>query len=112
MQVHWLSVILDEGHTLVSSLNRMNNLQMAVSFTALNRWLLMRTPTPNTPNSQLSHLQPLMKFLHEEVYGQNPKLWEDGILKPFEADMEEGWVLLLELLSRCVINVRKVCDQC
>ncbi|GAB2273168.1 hypothetical protein Dimus_007971 [Dionaea muscipula] len=110
MQVHWLRVILDEGHTLGSSLNWTNNLQMAVSLTASNCWLLMGTQTPNTLNSQPSHLQPLMKFLHEEVYGQNPKLWEAGILKPFEAEMEEGWVFLLELLSRCVISVRKVCD--
>ncbi|XP_022764767.1 F-box protein At3g54460 [Durio zibethinus] len=108
MQVHWLRVILDEGHTLGSSLNLTNKLQMAISLTASSRWLLTGTPTPNTPNSQLSHLQPLLKFLHEEAYGQNQKSWEAGILKPFEAKMEEGRSRVLHLLRRCMISARKI----
>ncbi|CAK9145452.1 unnamed protein product [Ilex paraguariensis] len=108
MQVHWLRVILDEGHTLSSSLNITNKLQMAVSLIASNRWLLTGTPTPNTPNSQLSNLQPVLKFLHEEAYGQNQKSWEAGILRPFEAEMEEGRLRLLQLLHRCMISARKI----
>ncbi|KAA0034755.1 hypothetical protein IC582_022678 [Cucumis melo] len=107
MQVHWNRVILDEGHTLGSSLNLTNKLQMAVSLVSTNRWILTGTPTPNTPNSQLSHLQPLLRFLHEEAYGQNHKSWEAGILRPFEAEMEEGRLLLLNLLRRCMISARK-----
>ncbi|XP_024036246.1 F-box protein At3g54460 isoform X4 [Citrus clementina] len=107
MQVHWLRVMLDEGHTLGSSLNLTNKLQMAISLTASNRWLLTGTPTPNTPNSQLSHLQPMLKFLHEEAYGQNQKAWDGGILRPFEAEMEEGRSRLLQLLHRCMISARK-----
>lgn len=106
-QVHWLRVILDEGHTLGSSLNLTNKLQMAISLVSSNRWILTGTPTPNTPNSQLSHLQPLLRFLHEEAYGQNHKLWDAGILRPFEAEMEEGRLLLLNLLRRCMISARK-----
>ncbi|XAR63528.1 hypothetical protein NMG60_11023491 [Bertholletia excelsa] len=108
MQVHWYRVMLDEGHTLGSSINLTNKLQMAISLTASNRWLLTGTPTPNTPNSHLSHLQPMLKFLHEEAYGQNQKSWEDGILRPFEAEMEEGRSRLLQLLHRCMISARKV----
>ncbi|KAL5733968.1 hypothetical protein ACOSP7_031829 [Xanthoceras sorbifolium] len=108
MQVHWLRVILDEGHTLGSSLNLTNKLQMAISLTASNRWILTGTPTPNTPNSQLSHLQPMLKFLHEEAYGQNQKSWEAGVLRPFEAEMEEGRSRLLQLLYRCMISARKI----
>ncbi|CAA3006562.1 F-box protein At3g54460 isoform X2 [Olea europaea var. sylvestris] len=108
MQVHWLRVILDEGHTLGSSLNLTNKLQMAVSLSATNRWLLTGTPTPNTPNGQLSHLQPMLKFLQEEAYGQNQKSWEAGILRPFEAEMEEGRSRLLQLLHRCMISSRKI----
>ncbi|KAF5184197.1 F-box protein [Thalictrum thalictroides] len=107
MQVHFLRVMLDEGHTLGSSLSLTNKLQMAISLTASNRWLLTGTPTPNTPNSQISHLQPLFKFLHEEAYGQNQKSWEAGILRPFEAEMEEGRSRLLQLLQRCMISARK-----
>ncbi|KAL1212522.1 F-box protein [Cardamine amara subsp. amara] len=107
IQVHWFRVMLDEGHTLGSSLSLTNKFQMAVSLKACNRWLLTGTPTPNTPNSQLSHLQPLLKFLHEEVYGENIKFWEAGILRPFEAEMEEGRSRLLQLLQRCMISSRK-----
>ncbi|XP_050232370.1 F-box protein At3g54460 [Mercurialis annua] len=107
MQVHWLRVMLDEGHTLGSSLNLTNKFQMAISLTASSRWLLTGTPTRNTPNSQLPHLQPMLKFLHEEAYGQNQKSWEAGILRPFEAEMEEGRSRLLELLRRCLISARK-----
>lgn len=107
-QVHWLRIILDEGHTLGSSLNLTNKLQMAISLIASNRWILTGTPTPNTPKSQLSHLQPLLRFLHEEAYGLNPKSWEVGILKPFEAEMEEGRFRLLHLLHNCMISARKI----
>ncbi|GER28534.1 SNF2 domain-containing family protein [Striga asiatica] len=107
MQVHWLRVMLDEGHTLGSSLNLTNKLQMAVSFTATSRWLLTGTPTPNTPNSQLSYLQPMLKFLKEETYGLHHKSWEAGIIRPFEAEMEEGRSRLLQLLNRCMISARK-----
>lgn len=108
MQVHWLRVMLDEGHTLGSSLNLTNKLQMAISLVASNRWILTGTPTPNTPNSQLSHLQPLLKFLREEAFGQNQKSWEAGILRPFEAEMEEGRSRLLHLLHKCMISARKI----
>ncbi|XP_010554480.1 PREDICTED: F-box protein At3g54460 [Tarenaya hassleriana] len=107
MQVHWLRVMLDEGHTLGCSLSLTNKFQMAISLTACNRWLLTGTPTPNTPNSQLLHLQPLLRFLQEEVYGENLKFWESGIHRPFEAEMEEGRLRLLELLQRCMISARK-----
>ncbi|KAI4323540.1 hypothetical protein L6164_023137 [Bauhinia variegata] len=108
MQVHWLRIVLDEGHTLGSSVSLTNKLQMAISLMASNRWILTGTPTPNTPNSQLSHLQPLLKFLHEEAYGQNQKSWEAGILKPFDAEMEEGRSRLLHLLEKCMISARKI----
>ncbi|XP_073104538.1 F-box protein At3g54460 isoform X2 [Elaeis guineensis] len=108
MQVHWLRVIVDEGHTLGSSLSLTNKLQMAISLAASNRWILTGTPTPNTPNSQVAHLQPMLKFLHEEAYGQNQESWEAGILRPFESQMEEGRLRLLQLLQRTMISARKI----
>ncbi|WOK99090.1 F-box protein [Canna indica] len=108
MQVHWLRIMLDEGHTLGSSLSLTNKLQMAVSLTASSRWILTGTPTPNTPNSQVAHLQPMLKFLHDETYGQNQESWEAGILRPFEAQMEEGRLRLFHLLERIMISARKI----
>ncbi|KAK4775182.1 hypothetical protein SAY86_010117 [Trapa natans] len=106
-QVHWLRIILDEGHTLGSSISLTNKLQMAISLTASCRWILTGTPTPNMPNSELSHLHLLFRFLHEEAYGQSQKSWEAGILRPFEAEVVEGRVRLLDLLHRCMISARK-----
>ncbi|KAF3775529.1 F-box protein [Nymphaea thermarum] len=108
MQIHWLRVMLDEGHTLGSSLCMTNKLQMAVSLAASKRWLLTGTPMPNTPNSQVAHLHPMLKFLHEEAYGKHQSSWEAGILRPFEAEMEEGRSRLIQLLQRCMISARKV----
>lgn len=107
MGVHWLRIILDEGHTLGASLSLTNKLQMAISMHASRRWVLTGTPTPHTPNSQVAHLQPMLKYLHEEVYGSSQKAWETGILKPFEGGCEEGRVRLLEILHRCMISARK-----
>lgn len=111
MRVHWLRVILDEGHTLGASLSLTNKLQMAVSMHACRRWLLTGTPTPNTPNSQVAHLQPMLKFLHEGIYGKQQKIWETAILRPFEAGREEGRERLLQLLHRVMISSRKA-DLC
>ncbi|EPS66583.1 hypothetical protein M569_08193 [Genlisea aurea] len=107
-QIHWLRLMLDEGHTLGSSLSLTNKLQMAISLTAQSRWLLTGTPTPNTPISQVSCLQPMLKFLREEVYGLHLKSWEAGILRPYEAEMEEGRSRLMQLLNRCMICSRKI----
>ncbi|XP_020087288.1 F-box protein At3g54460 isoform X1 [Ananas comosus] len=107
MQIHWLRVMLDEGHTLGSSLSLTNKLQMAVSLAASSRWILTGTPTPNTPNSHVSHLQPMLKFLHEEAYGQNQEYWEAGIQRPFEVQTEEGRSRLIQLLQRTMISARK-----
>ncbi|KAH9623700.1 hypothetical protein KSS87_016982 [Heliosperma pusillum] len=112
MQVHWMRVVLDEGHTLGSSLNLTNKMQMAVTLCASNRWILTGTPTPNTPSSQVSHLQPMLKFLHDEVYGESQKNWEAGVLKPFEGEMDEGKMRLLALLKRCMISARKADLHC
>lgn len=106
-QIHWYRVILDEGHTLGSSLALTNKFQMAVSLVASNRWILTGTPTPNTPTSQVAHLHPMLKFLHEEVYGQDHQSWDTGIHRPFEAQMEEGRIRLVQLLQRTMISARK-----
>ncbi|PUZ52966.1 hypothetical protein GQ55_5G016300 [Panicum hallii var. hallii] len=106
-QIHWFRVVLDEGHTLGSSLALTNKLQMAVALVASNRWILTGTPTPNTPTSQVAHLHPMLKFLHDEVYGQKYQSWDSGIHRPFEAQMEEGRVRLVQLLQRTMISARK-----
>lgn len=47
-QVHWLRIIVDEGHSLGASLGLTNKLAMAVQLTAQRRWVMTGTPTPST----------------------------------------------------------------
>jgi hypothetical protein len=47
-QVHWLRVVVDEGHSLGASLSLTNKLAMAVQLTAERRWIMTGTPTPAT----------------------------------------------------------------
>jgi hypothetical protein len=48
VQVHWLRIIVDEGHSLGASLGLTNKLAMAVQLTAQRRWVMTGTPTPAT----------------------------------------------------------------
>ncbi|KAG0579573.1 hypothetical protein KC19_4G107400 [Ceratodon purpureus] len=107
MRVHWLRIMLDEGHTLGASLSLTNKLQMAKSLHASRRWILTGTPTPNTPSSQAAYLRPMLEFLHENLYSKHQKLWDNAILRPFEAGCEEGRSRLLQLLHRTMISSRK-----
>lgn len=75
-QVHWLRVIVDEGHMIGNSLYMTNKLQMACALRAERRWLMTGTPTPGGPNSDTAHLQPLLAFLHNEPYGTEPSVWQ------------------------------------
>jgi hypothetical protein len=107
MRVHWLRIMLDEGHTLGASLSLTNKLQMAKSLHASRRWILTGTPTPNTPSSQAAYLRPMLELLHEDLYSKQQKLWDNAILRPFEAGCEEGRSRLVQLLHRTMISSRK-----
>nr|XP_024399030.1 F-box protein At3g54460-like isoform X2 [Physcomitrium patens] len=111
MRIHWLRIMLDEGHTLGASLSLTNKLQMAKSLHASRRWILTGTPTPNTPSSQAAYLRPMLEFLHENIYSKHQKLWDNAILRPFEAGCEEGRFRLVQLLHRTMISSRKA-DLC
>jgi hypothetical protein len=49
----------------------------------------------------------MLKFLHDETYGEHYQSWDSGIHRPFEAQMEEGRVRLVQLLQRTMISARK-----
>ncbi|DBA80065.1 TPA: hypothetical protein ACH3X2_007554 [Trebouxia sp. C0005] len=106
-QVHWLRVILDEGHMLGASLAITNKLQMACALRADRRWVMSGTPTPSTPTSHVAHLQPLLAFLQQQPYGTHRKTWEDAVQKPFEARQRAGRERLMALLSRIMIRAAK-----
>ncbi|CAI5525285.1 unnamed protein product [Closterium sp. Naga37s-1] len=107
LRIHWLRVILDEGHTLGASLAATNKLRMAMALRAARRWILTGTPTPSTPTSQVAHLFPLLSFLHEPIYGRQQGVWERAVQKPFEAGRPEGRQRLVQVLTRCMFVGQK-----
>ncbi|KAK9843797.1 hypothetical protein WJX81_006788 [Elliptochloris bilobata] len=106
MQVHWLRIILDEGHMLGASLTLTNKLQMAVALRAERRWVMTGTPTPSGGGERVAHLQPLLAFLYHQPYGEK-KAWEVAVQKPFEARRPEGRDRLVALLRTVMIRAAK-----
>ena len=58
LQVHWLRIIVDEGHSLGASLALTNKLAMAVELAAQRRWVMTGTPTPSTSSGAKSRQAP------------------------------------------------------
>ncbi|CAL8471722.1 g11264 [Coccomyxa elongata] len=106
-QIHWLRIILDEGHTLGANLTITNKLLMAISLRAERRWVMTGTPTPNTPTSHVAHLQPLLAFLGHDPYGTQRNMWLHAVERPFEAHQADGRSRLVDLLKQTTIRASK-----
>ncbi|KAI8470158.1 MAG: SNF2 family N-terminal domain-containing protein [Monoraphidium minutum] len=107
LQVHWLRVILDEGHTLGSP-NITNKLAMACELSAERRWVMTGTPTPATATgSGAAQLQPLLAFLREQPYGTSRDAWLSGVQRPLEGRSPWGRRQLVALLRRVMIRASK-----
>ena len=74
LQVHWLRLLLDEGHTL-GALAATNKMTCAVNLRAERRWIMTGTPTPGGVASEVRHLLPLLQILRHQPYGTNEALW-------------------------------------
>ncbi|GLI71785.1 hypothetical protein VaNZ11_017130, partial [Volvox africanus] len=107
LQVHWLRVVLDEGHLLGASTTITNKLQAACRLTAERRWVMTGTPTPVTHGSSAAHLQPLLAFLHHEPYGSSAATWQAAVQRPLEACRPEGRRRLMQLLRETMIRASK-----
>ena len=105
--IHWKRVILDEGHQLGASLSLTNKFQSACALKADSRWVMTGTPTPSTQSSDLSHLQPLLAFLHHDPYGTVKTTFDLAVRIPFESKRQEGRSRLMDLLKSCMIRAVK-----
>lgn len=109
-QVHWLRIILDEGHTLSPGVGSITNkLLMATALRAERRWIMTGTPAPSTTplgNAQLRHMQPLMSFLHDQALGESPA-WSHAIEKQFSKFPVAPRWRLQAALRRCLIRASK-----
>jgi SNF2 family DNA or RNA helicase len=108
LRVHWVRVIVDEGHKLGGTVANYQ-MVMARSFVADKRWVMSGTPTPNTLQSAgLRHMHGLLVFLRDLPYGAaNERAWLNAISRPFEKNDAAGYIRLHHLLSRIMIRHTK-----
>ncbi|KAI9906440.1 hypothetical protein PsorP6_004618 [Peronosclerospora sorghi] len=108
LTVHWVRVIVDEGHKL--GVQKPTNLmQMARLISAKRRWVMTGTPTPNTLQSaDLRFMHGLLVFLRTKPYGEpDGRAWTKAIARPFEQNDPVGFYRLQSLLSRIMIRHTK-----
>ncbi|KAK1948541.1 F-box protein [Phytophthora citrophthora] len=113
LTVHWVRVIVDEGHKLGGQ-TPSDLMQLARLLCAERRWVMTGTPTPNTLQSaDLRYMHGLLVFLRNQPYG-NPdgQAWIKAIARPFERNEIVGFYRLQHLLSRIMMRHTKesICE--
>ncbi|POM59942.1 F-box protein [Phytophthora palmivora] len=108
LTVHWVRVIVDEGHKLGGQ-TPTNLMRMARILSAERRWVMTGTPTPNTLQSaDLRFMHGLLVFLRNKPYGQpDGRAWTKAIARPFEQNQPIGYYRLQSLLSRIMMRHTK-----
>ncbi|GMF46259.1 unnamed protein product [Phytophthora fragariaefolia] len=108
LTVHWVRVIVDEGHKLGGQ-TPSDLMQLARLLCAERRWVMTGTPTPNTLQSaDLRYMHGLLVFLRNLPYG-NPdgQAWVKTIARPFERNEIVAFYHLQHLLSRIMMRHTK-----
>ncbi|OWZ17618.1 F-box protein [Phytophthora megakarya] len=108
LTVHWVRVIVDEGHKLGGQ-TPSDLMQLARLLCAERRWVMTGTPTPNTLQSaDLRYMHGLLVFLRNLPYG-NPdgQAWIKAIARPFERNEIVSLYRLQHLLSRIMMRHTK-----
>jgi SNF2 family DNA or RNA helicase len=106
--VHWLRVIVDEGHKLGGRAPT-QLMQISRLLCAERRWVMTGTPSPNTLQSaDLQYIHGLLVFLRNQPYGRpDGYAWSKAIARPFERNEIHGFYRLQNLLSRIMIRHTK-----
>jgi hypothetical protein len=106
-QVHWLRIVLDEGHAL-GSLAVTSRLQMASALRAGRRWLMTGTPALTAAGGELACVHPLLAFLREPALGApGQRAWAAAVERPMAARAREGRWRLRAALARCMVRASK-----
>ncbi|OQR97757.1 F-box protein [Thraustotheca clavata] len=105
LKVHWVRVIVDEGHKL-GVLGITNGVQMLCALSCDKRWIMTGTPTRNIAQSDgLRHLHSLLRFVRDRPYGAiDDRAWVQAIAKPFESREVVGYIRLQQLLNRIMLR--------
>ncbi|KAG2839377.1 hypothetical protein PC116_g6822 [Phytophthora cactorum] len=108
LTVHWVRVIVDEGHKLGGQ-TPTNLMRMARILSAERRWVMTGTPTPNTLQSaDLRFMHGLLVFLRNKPFGQpDGRAWTKAIARPFEKNEPIGFYRLQNVLSRIMMRHTK-----
>ncbi|CAI5733641.1 unnamed protein product [Hyaloperonospora brassicae] len=108
LTVHWVRVIVDEGHKLGGQ-TPSDLMQLARLLCAERRWVMTGTPTPNTLQSaDLRYMHGLLVFLRNLPYGSpDGQAWTKAIARPFERNELIGFCRLQSLLSRIMMRHTK-----
>lgn len=110
-RVRFLRKVVDEGHRM-GSLHITSRGRFAACIEAERKWIVTGTPTPHELRLQVAHLQPLLEFLDEPVYGRDAERYKVDILGPLkDADAQlqhEGKARLAHLLRAVMARSSKV----
>ncbi|RLN72748.1 hypothetical protein BBJ28_00016670 [Nothophytophthora sp. Chile5] len=108
LTVHWVRVIVDEGHKLGGK-TPTNLMEMARLLCAKRRWVMTGTPTPNTLQSaDLQFMHGLLVFLRNQPYGMpDGRAWAKAIAQPFGQNQVISFYRLQYLLSRIMLRHTK-----
>ena len=106
LQVHFLRLIIDEGHKL-SPAGRTDFADVCKRIKAERRWLMTGTPTPVSARADIDHLHKLLQFIRDERYGIDKDAWKVEIRDPFMALKEVGLTRLKDLLDSVMIRSDK-----
>jgi len=69
LKIHWLRLVVDEGHNMGKNGQPTNAIDFASWITAERRWAMTGTPTPQTiQKSGLGNLFGLLKFLKHDYF--------------------------------------------
>ena len=123
LRVHWLRVILDEGHELGKSVQITNRLEVSCLLKCDRRWIMTGTPTPKNTASirqkdagnrfstnEIRYLQPLLRFLRVYPFHfrrESMSLFRRLISEPYEGGDGYAVQRLDLLLDQVMIRSNK-----
>ncbi|KAI9207268.1 SNF2 family N-terminal domain-containing protein [Polychytrium aggregatum] len=112
LQVHWLRMIVDEGHSMAD--DKSNQVRLASKLAVDRRWICTGTPMPSVlsraasrhmEKTDLKKLESLVtEYLQMEPYASNRDFFSRDISKRFLERDAEGCFLLKAMFNRIMIR--------
>ena len=134
LRVHFLRLIVDEGHLLGSAGSETTRAQRVRAIRAERRWIMTGTPAPAVrasergggargkmsramatathdvaaaPHRAAAALHPLLDLVRAAPFGSSRALWHDAVLRPLRERRPEGIATLRRTLTRLLVRASK-----